>query len=200
MPFKRKLLLIVFLALMVVLLWPKGQEDLTPSTENRHQEIEEDTTRQEEPQPEEESQEERTPEEEGSDSVENLADLPLSDEAETESEGNEAEKEETEPTPQESGLSQAGREYLEQRGLDNPEEEVVRDLISRSDLLPQNSLEGGSVEFVEQETRLLNHRWVLATFTDGQTQGQALYEFEVSAGGDLVWVLLAQATSQQRSD
>lgn len=192
MPFKRKLLLIVLLALLAVLLWPKGQDDLTPSSEDRHQEVEEEMvmqptpdTRVERSKPEQEEQ----PREEDT-TLDDLAEVPLSEDVSETAPMREGRS----PAASRRGLSQGDRQYLEQRGLNNPEQQVIGDLMSRSELLPQDSMLGGSMQFVEQETRVLNHRWVLATFTDGETQGQALYEFEVSAGGDLIWVLLAHDT------
>jgi len=192
MPFKRKLLLITLLVLLVVLLWPKGQDDLTPATEDRHQEVEEEMVMQ--PTPEtrvdrSESEQEELPVEDDA-ALDDLADVPLSEDVSERAPVREGRSSAASRT----GLSQEDRDYLEQRGLNNPEQQVVSDLMSRSELLPQDSMLGGSMQFVEQETRVLNHRWVLATFTDGQTQGQALYEFEVSAGGDLIWVLLAHDT------
>lgn len=194
MPFQRKLLLIIFLVLIVVLLWPKGQDDLAPSTQDLHQEVEEEVvmqptpdTRVEPSEQEAQSLQEEQPLEE-SDVVEDLADVPLSEDIES-SEPNRDGR--SSAATSRAGLNAEDRDYLEQRGLDNPQEQIISDLMARNELLPQDSLLGGDMRFVQEETQLLNRRWVLATFTDGQTQGQALYEYEVGPDGNLIWVLLA---------
>jgi len=192
MPFQRKLLLIVVLVLMVVLLWPKGQDDLTPSTQDRHQEVEEvdqEMVMQPTPDTRVESSESDAAALEDDPALDDLAEVPLSEDLEA----SETDREERTDEAARSwvGLSQEDRRYLEQRGLDNPEQQILSDLMGRNELLPQDSLLGGGMEFVQEATELLNRRWVLATFTDGQTQGQALYEFEIGPGGELIWVLLA---------
>lgn len=198
MPFQRKLLLIVVLVLIVVLLWPKGQDDLTPSSQDRHQEVEEveeEIVMQPTPDTRVDASESTsdTAVSEEDPALDDLAEVPLSDDLEastTDAEGTDDASAPSSPLR----LSQEERQYLEQRGLDNPEEQVLSDLMGRNELLPQDSLVGGDMAFVEQQSQLLNHRWVLATFTDGQSQGQALYEFEIGPGGDLIWVLLAYET------
>ncbi|SFC40533.1 hypothetical protein SAMN05660443_2544 [Marinospirillum celere] len=196
MPFQRKLLLIVFLVLIAVLLWPKGQDDLTPSTQDLHEEAEEmemqttpETRRSRDDEEaltvdgEEITDEEMTREDQDA-ALDDLADAPLSQDLDTDEQGGM-------PASAAAGLSSEDRRYLRERGLDNPEQQVINDLMGQTELLPQDSMTGGNMQFIQEETELLSHRWVLASFSDGQTQGQALYEFEVTPGGDLIWVLLS---------
>ncbi len=186
MTFQRKLLLLVFITLLVVLLWPKGEEQVPVPEEPEiltEEAAEETSTARDSQRSETEQGAQGATEAEV---LEELAATPLS-----ETQPDAAAKKR--PASPVSGLTQADQDYLYERGIDDPRE-VLKDLLARDELLPSSSVSDQSLRFVAEETQLLSRRWVLATFTDGSTQGQALYEFEISPGGELIWVLLSQTS------
>lgn len=188
MNFQRKLLLMTFVALIVVLIWPKGQEEATPETEQTQESREMQSSEMEmrttpETRRSEVSDEETQAQAEEA-ALDELAEVPLSEDLE-----GDAQRRPPASSPV-SGLTRQDQAYLQERGVEDPRQ-ILDDLLGRSELLPQDSMAGGNMRFVREETRLLSQRWVLAGFSDGNTQGQALYEFEVSPGGELIWVLLS---------
>ncbi len=80
--------------------------------------------------------------------------------------------------------------YLENRGLEPSEviEKVESELISRNkadadnDLVPYEGMDG---HFRINKIRLLNHKWVLASFTDGTYWGDLFLTYEIGEDGDL---------------
>ena len=175
MNFQRKLLLMTFLALIVVLIWPKGQEEVTPKTGQTQESPER-------PNAEARDAEALSQAEEAV--LDELAEVPLSEAADAATQ-----RRATASSPV-SGLTRQDQNYLYERGVEDPRQ-VLDDLLGRSELLPPASTPDGNMRFLREETHLLSQRWVLAGFSDGNTQGQALYEFEVSPGGELIWVLLS---------
>lgn len=80
--------------------------------------------------------------------------------------------------------------YLENRGF-NPSEvaqKVQDELISRNsadadnDLVPFEGMEGF---FRINKVKLLNHKWAMATFTDGSFWGDLFVSFELDDAGNL---------------
>lgn len=80
--------------------------------------------------------------------------------------------------------------YLENRGLDPSEviEKVESELINRNkadadnDLVPYEGMDG---HFRINKIRLLNHKWILASFTDGTYWGDLFLTYEIGEGGNL---------------
>ncbi len=191
MPFQRKLLLMIFILLILVLIWPKDQQPTTdePSVDP-HVEVSGEPVMRPVPDTRNPDGSQRPPEDAAAaaeeDVLEALADTPLS--------------EDVAPTGAASvsvppfGLSESQRRQFVARGLNSPEERILQDLLNQPGLIPQEGVLGGQMAFIPEETYLLNHRWVLATFEDGHLRGQALYEYELTTTGDLIWMLLAQFT------
>ena len=80
--------------------------------------------------------------------------------------------------------------YLENRGLDPSEviEKVEAELINRNradadnDLVPYEGMEGF---FRINKVKLLNHKWILASFTDGKYWGDLFLTYEIEEDGSL---------------
>lgn len=80
--------------------------------------------------------------------------------------------------------------YLENRGFDPVEvaQRVEEELISRNrvdadnDLIPYEGMEG---PFRVNKVKLLNHKWAIASFTDGTYWGEVLVSFELDEAGSI---------------
>ena len=80
--------------------------------------------------------------------------------------------------------------YLENRGFDPTEviQKVQDELISRNtadadnDLVPFEGMEGF---FRINKVKLLNHKWAMATFTDGSSWGDLFLTYELDDSGNL---------------
>lgn len=80
--------------------------------------------------------------------------------------------------------------YLENRGFDPSEviQKVQDELISRNsadadnDLVPFEGMEGF---FRINKVKLLNHKWAMATFTDGSYWGDLFLTYELDDAGNL---------------
>jgi hypothetical protein len=78
--------------------------------------------------------------------------------------------------------------YLENRGLNPSEvsEQVENELITRNranadnDLVPFEGMEG---HFRINKVKLLNHKWLLASFSDGSYWGDLFLTYEVNESG-----------------
>ncbi|MCC5809320.1 MAG: hypothetical protein JJU06_03020 [Ectothiorhodospiraceae bacterium] len=85
------------------------------------------------------------------------------------------------------GLSDYHRRRLQRLGLEDPEHDLVADLVRRRELITEQGVLGGTMYFVAAETHVLTGRWVLATFEDGHVRGHLLLEYNVEEGGDINW-------------
>lgn len=80
--------------------------------------------------------------------------------------------------------------YLENRGFDPSEviAKVEEALISRNkvdadnDLVPYEGMEG---PFRVNKVKLLNHKWAIASFTDGSYWGEIFVNYELGESGDI---------------
>ncbi|MEG9326751.1 hypothetical protein V6B16_02285 [Salinimicrobium catena] len=80
--------------------------------------------------------------------------------------------------------------YLENRGLDPSDviEKVESELISRNkadadnDLVPYEGMDG---HFRINKIKLLNQKWILASFTDGTYWGDLFLTYEIGEDGNL---------------
>lgn len=89
------------------------------------------------------------------------------------------------------GLTDADRTQLRERGLQDPEQRILNSLAGRNDLLPRDGATGTALRFLPEESRVLNRRWVLATYAADNLRGQSLLEYEVTTTGEILWVVLA---------
>lgn len=83
-------------------------------------------------------------------------------------------------------------EELKQKGLADPIQDIVADLMQHNELIPYEGVLGGTMCLCYPDAiHVLNSRWVLAYFEDGHIAGRMLLEYEVSAGGQITWKVLA---------
>mgnify|MGYP001085805327 CR=1 FL=1 len=80
--------------------------------------------------------------------------------------------------------------FLRQKGLDNPVETLKTDLVSRTDLIPQKGILGGTMRFYEDQIYILSSRWVMAYYDDGHIVGQMLLRYTVSLPGRITWEMI----------
>ena len=81
--------------------------------------------------------------------------------------------------------------YLENRGYDPTEiaKRVEDELISRNSVDADNDLvpyEGMDGYFRINKVKLLNHKWAIASFTDGSYWGDLFVSFEIDEQGELI--------------
>ncbi|MBS1271843.1 MAG: hypothetical protein MAGBODY4_00975 [Candidatus Marinimicrobia bacterium] len=87
-------------------------------------------------------------------------------------------------------LSQYDIRLLKQKGLVNPEEELIADLASRTELIPDKGVLGGTMHFYEDQIYVLSSKWVMAYYDDGHIAGQMLLEYLVEPGGEITWKVI----------
>ncbi len=86
------------------------------------------------------------------------------------------------------GLTRAEADRFRGRGLDNPEEDIIRDLGSRAELMPFTGGFGARPSFYsEAKLMLLNARWAFVSFADYNHRGQSLLGYTVEEGGEIRW-------------
>lgn len=88
------------------------------------------------------------------------------------------------------GLRDYQARKLRQRGLSDPDRDLLTDLMRQPELIPHEPVLGGTLRFIPQDTYVLNDRWVLTTFEDGHVRGQMLLQYAV-ANGHIAWRVLA---------
>jgi hypothetical protein len=71
-----------------------------------------------------------------------------------------------------------------------PGSAVLADLARHPELIPYPGVEGGTMRFWPQESRVLPPRWV---YEDGHVAGHALFEYTRHPDGTIVWKRLAAA-------
>lgn len=87
------------------------------------------------------------------------------------------------------GLSDSDRRELDLGA--NPERRILQELGKHPELIPQDAVLGGTMQFVLQESVVLNRHWVLAVFEDGHVRGQALFEYQIDEEAKFTWKILA---------
>jgi hypothetical protein len=82
-------------------------------------------------------------------------------------------------------------EEFKKKGLQDPERDIVADLMKHNELIPYEGVLGGKMCFCFRESiRVLNHKWVLAYFEDGHIMGEMLLEYAVSDDGEINWKVI----------
>lgn len=66
--------------------------------------------------------------------------------------------------------------------IPNPEEFIVEALKNQPELIPEEGVLGGTMQFINAE--ILNHRFIWAEFEDGHINGEALYSYKLSENGE----------------
>jgi hypothetical protein len=90
-----------------------------------------------------------------------------------------------------TGLSPDEKEAFIKKGLKNPQEDIINDLGSREELMPFKGIFGARPSFYKDvRMYILNSRWVYATWDNGNSIGQRLFEFSVSDDGKISWKVI----------
>ncbi len=76
---------------------------------------------------------------------------------------------------------------MQRRGLEDPVKAIRGDLQNSSDLIEQEGVLGGTMQFYEDRIYVLTNRWVLAYFDDGHIAGYMWLEYSVNAEGEIAW-------------
>lgn len=94
------------------------------------------------------------------------------------------------PSPSSLGqLSASEVNQLKQRGLENPESDLRKDLLAnQKKVLSVPGTLGGTMAI--RDVRVLNARHALAYFEDGHNGGHMVLRYEVKPGGRISWTVL----------
>ena len=79
-------------------------------------------------------------------------------------------------------LGKSGEAFYQEIGIENPEKWILDKLMETNPEKGNNSLinfHSGQSGFHIYEAKILNHRWIIAGFTDGEFNGQALLEYDI---------------------
>jgi len=76
---------------------------------------------------------------------------------------------------------------LKKKGLANPVQDIISNLMGHNELIPYKGVLGGTMGFYEKGIRILTNKWVLAYFEDGHIGGYLLLEYKVSNDGTITW-------------
>lgn len=74
--------------------------------------------------------------------------------------------------------------------IENPEAFISEALKSDPELIPEEGVLGGTMQFIE--TEILNERFIWAEFEDGHINGQAIYEYRLSKEGKPQFKLISK--------
>jgi len=80
---------------------------------------------------------------------------------------------------------------LKEKGLSNPVRDILSDLKNNRELIPYKGVLGGTMEFYDKESWVLNNKWVFAYFEDGHYGGYMLLEYNVTDNGKITWERIA---------
>ena len=80
---------------------------------------------------------------------------------------------------------------FKEKGLLNPVKDIISDLKKHRTLIPYNGVLGGTMNFYERDTWILNHKWAFAYFEDGHVMGYLLLEYNISNDGKIEWKRIA---------
>jgi hypothetical protein len=80
---------------------------------------------------------------------------------------------------------------LRRQGLNDPVNDITRDLLRRSDLIQHEGVLGGTMGFYSPENiHILSPKWVFAYFEDGHIRGEMLLEYSVDNRGNISWKVI----------
>lgn len=74
--------------------------------------------------------------------------------------------------------------------IPNPEAFIVDALRSDPELIPEEGVLGGTMQFIN--TEILNQRFIWAEFEDGHINGQAIYQYRLSKEGKPQFKLISK--------
>lgn len=77
---------------------------------------------------------------------------------------------------------------LRGKGLEDPVDDLIADLMEHPELIPYKGTLGGQMGFYHaRHIHVLTPKWVFAFFEDGHNCGDMLLEYQVSPGGRISW-------------
>lgn len=80
-------------------------------------------------------------------------------------------------------LGESGKKFYQEIGIENPQKWITQQLMDMNPekgnhpLIQYYSQENG---FHFYDVKILNHRWIIGKFTDGEFNGEALLEYDIT--------------------
>lgn len=74
--------------------------------------------------------------------------------------------------------------------LENPEVYIVESLERNSQLIPEKSVLGGTMRFVDSE--ILNERFIWAAYEDGHLAGEAIFQYKLNQADSIDFKLISK--------
>jgi len=74
--------------------------------------------------------------------------------------------------------------------LDNPETFIVESLERNTQIIPEKSVLGGRMRFVDSE--ILNQRFIWAAYEDGHMGGEAIFEYKLNHADSISFNLVSE--------
>jgi len=74
--------------------------------------------------------------------------------------------------------------------LDNPETFILESLERNQQLIPQKSVLGGTMRFVD--TEILNERFIWAAYEDGHVAGEAIFQYKLNKADSIDFKLVSE--------
>ena len=90
-----------------------------------------------------------------------------------------------------SSMSKEAAREMRAKGLSNPEQNIISDLMKHSELIRQKPISGGRMGFYDRKKIfVLNEHFVYAHFSDGNFHGTMILEYDVSDNAEISWKVL----------
>jgi len=90
------------------------------------------------------------------------------------------------------GISKLSRQTIREfknKGLKNPEQEIIADLMRHPNLIPIKSGSGDGMKFYDKKkVFVLSRNLVFAHFSDGNKNGTMILEYSITSDGRISWV------------
>jgi hypothetical protein len=88
------------------------------------------------------------------------------------------------------GLSDLNIRRFKKKGLADPENYIVNDLLQTPELIPVEGTLGGTPYFDRSTTWILSKQWVYAVFSDGHFEGKVLLKYNLADDHKINWEVL----------
>lgn len=80
---------------------------------------------------------------------------------------------------------------LREKGLSDPEKQILDDLAKHPEIIKEEGVLGGTMGFYDMSSAvILNEKWVYAPYDDGHITGYMVAEYSVSGGGKISWKVI----------
>lgn len=80
-------------------------------------------------------------------------------------------------------------DLLKSKGIDDYNS-ILKDLVNQSKLIKYDGVFGGRMQFVVEDSKLLNEKYVFAYFEDGHIAGYALLKYKINDEFKVEWSLV----------